>query len=47
LTEVMRHYGLTRELGSAGYFETEHHRQLCREVGAAILAGWLVAITAW
>jgi len=24
LTEVMRHYGLTRELGSAGYFETEH-----------------------
>ena len=45
LTEVMRHYGLTRELGSAGYFETEHHRQLCREVGAAILAGRLVAIT--
>ena len=45
LTEVMRHYGLTRELGSAGYFETEHHRQLCREVGAAVLAGRLVAIT--
>ena len=45
LTDVMWHYGLTRDLESAGYFETEHHRQVCREVGAAILAGRLVAIT--
>ena len=45
LTDVMWHYGLTRDLESAGYFETEHHRQVCREVSAAILAGRLVAIT--
>jgi type II secretory pathway predicted ATPase ExeA len=41
----MKHYGLARDLPAAGYYETEHHRQLCREVRAAILAGRLVAIT--
>ena len=45
LTEVMRHYGLVRELEWAGYYETEHHRQTCREVRAAILAGRLVAVS--
>ena len=45
LTEVMRHYGLVRELEWAGYYETEHHRQTCREVRAAILAGRLMAVS--
>lgn len=44
LTEVMKHYGLASDLHAAGYYETDHHRQLCREVHAAILAGRLVAI---
>ena len=45
LTEVMRHYGLVRELEWASYYETDHHRQTCREVRAAILAGRLVAVS--
>ena len=45
LTEVMRHYGLVRELEWAGYYETEHHKQTCREVRAAILAGRLIAVS--
>ena len=44
LTEVTKFYGLTGDLQAAGYYETEHHRQVCREVRAAILAGRLVAI---
>ena len=44
LTEMMKHYGLACDLRAVGYYETEHHRQLCREVRAAILAGRLVAI---
>jgi type II secretory pathway predicted ATPase ExeA len=45
LTEVMEHFGLARDLLAAGYFETEHHRQLAKDVRAAILAGRLVAVT--
>lgn len=45
LTEVMAHYGLTRDLRGAGYFETEYHRQIAREIRAAILVGQLVAVT--
>jgi type II secretory pathway predicted ATPase ExeA len=41
----MTHYGLARDLRQAGYFETEHHRQITREMRAAILAGHLVAVT--
>jgi len=44
LTEVTKFYGLAGDLQAAGYYETEHHRQVCREVRAAILAGRLVAI---
>jgi type II secretory pathway predicted ATPase ExeA len=44
LLEVMEHFGLTRDLVTAGYYETEHHRQLIKEVRAAILTGRLVAI---
>lgn len=44
LTEVMEHFGLARDLLTAGYYETEHHRQLAKDVRAAILAGRLVAV---
>jgi type II secretory pathway predicted ATPase ExeA len=45
LTDVMAHYGLARDLRQVGYFETDHHQQLAREIRAAILAGQLVAVT--
>ncbi len=44
LTEVLDHFGLARDLLVAGYFETDHHRQLIKEVRAAILAGRLIAV---
>lgn len=45
LTEAMDHCGLARDIRTAGYFETEHHRQIARQVHAAILAGRLIAVT--
>lgn len=44
LTEVMQHYGLTRDPHAAGYFETEHHQRICKDIRAAIVDGNLVAI---
>jgi type II secretory pathway predicted ATPase ExeA len=44
LTEVMEHFGLERDLLMAGYYETEHHRQLIKDIRAAILTGRLVAV---
>ena len=46
LTEVMRHYGLTRPPIDAGFFETEHHAQVSRDIRAAIMGGRLIALTA-
>ena len=46
LTEVMRYYGLARPPIDAGFFETEHHAQVLRDVRAAILSGRLIALTA-
>jgi type II secretory pathway predicted ATPase ExeA len=45
LTEVMEFYGFARDFHAAGYYETEHHRQISKEVRAAINAGRLVAVT--
>ena len=45
LTEVMRYYGLTRPPIDAGFYETDHHAQVLRDVRAAILGGRLVALT--
>jgi len=47
LTEVMRYYGLVRPPIDAGFYETDHHAQVLRDVRAAILGGRLVALTAW
>lgn len=44
LTEVMEHFRLERDLLMAGYYETDHHRQLIKDVKASILAGRLVAV---
>ena len=43
LTEVMRHYGLARPPVDAGFFETEHHAQVSRDIRNAILGGRLIA----
>jgi type II secretory pathway predicted ATPase ExeA len=46
LTEVMQHYGLARPPVDAGFFETEHHAQVARDIHASIARGGLVALTA-
>lgn len=46
LTEVMRYYGLARPPVDAGFFETEHHAQVSRDIRAAIMGGRLIALTA-
>jgi type II secretory pathway predicted ATPase ExeA len=44
LTEIMDHFGLARGLRQAGYFETDHHQQLLKELEAAIRESGLVAL---
>lgn len=46
LTEVMQHYGLARPPIDVGFFETEHHAQVSRDIRVAITAGRLIALTA-
>ena len=45
LTEVMHFYGLTRPPIDAGFFETEHHAQVSRDIRAAVMGGRLIALT--
>lgn len=45
LTEVMEHFGLARDFLMAGYYETDRHRQIVKDVKTSILAGRLVAVT--
>lgn len=42
--EVMQHYGLTQPLSQAGYYETEHHQQLLKDIRGAIFEGRLIAV---
>lgn len=46
LTEVMRHYSLARPPVDAGFFETEHHAQVSRDIRTAIMGGRMIALTA-
>jgi type II secretory pathway predicted ATPase ExeA len=46
LTEVMRFYDLARPPVDLGYFETEHHTQIVRDLRASIAGGRLIALTA-
>jgi type II secretory pathway predicted ATPase ExeA len=45
LNEVMEHYGLALPFDEAGFFETEHHRKVIKQMKAAIQAGRLVALS--
>jgi type II secretory pathway predicted ATPase ExeA len=40
--EVMAHYGLRQPLSQAGYYETAHHKELLKDVRAAIHEGKLI-----
>ena len=42
--EVMQYYGLTNPLTQAGYYETETHKQLTKDIRAAIFEGRLIAL---
>jgi type II secretory pathway predicted ATPase ExeA len=42
----MRFYGLARPPVDAGFFQTEHHAQVSRDIRAAIVGGRLIALTA-
>jgi type II secretory pathway predicted ATPase ExeA len=42
--EVMEYYGLIKPLNRAGYYETEHHGQILKNVRGAILEGRIVAL---
>lgn len=42
--EVMEHYGLTRRVDQAGYYETAHHKQLLKDIKGAVHEGGLVAV---
>ena len=44
--DVMQHYGFTQPLSHAGYYETQHHRQLMTDIKSAILEGHLIACAA-
>jgi len=46
LTEVMRYYRLARPPVDAGFYETEHHAQVSRDIRASIMGGRLIALTA-
>jgi type II secretory pathway predicted ATPase ExeA len=45
LSEVRNYYGLVKDFGQAGYFETEHSDQIVRELKLEIKVGKLVALS--
>ena len=45
LNDTMNHFNFVKEFGQAGYFETDHHKQIVREVKTSIIQGKLIAIT--
>jgi len=42
--EVMDYYGLIKPLNRAGYYETEHHSQLFKNIRGSILDGRIIAL---
>ena len=44
LSEVMAHYGLAQPFYDAGWFETEHHRQVARTLAWAVAHRRLIAM---
>src|SRR4029434_2347343 len=45
LSDVMEHFGLRKSLHQVDFFETDHHRQLLKDLKAAIHEGGIVALT--
>jgi type II secretory pathway predicted ATPase ExeA len=45
LSDVMEHFGLRKSLRQVGYFETEHHHQILKDLLVATRDGGLVALT--
>ncbi len=45
LSDVMNHFGLDKEFDQVGYFDTDHHRYLIKEMTAAIKKGRIIAFT--
>ena len=43
--ETMKHFGLTKELEKADYFETEHYKTMLSNVKLAIKSGGIIALT--
>ena len=42
--EVMQHFGLTTAFNQAGYYETQHHKELMKDIRGAIGEGRLIAL---
>ena len=45
LSDVRNYYGLAKDFGQAGYFETEHSEQIVRELKLEIKASKLLALS--
>ena len=45
LSDVMEHFGLSKSLRQVDDFETEHHRQLLKDLKVAIHEGGIIALT--
>jgi type II secretory pathway predicted ATPase ExeA len=45
LLDVMAHYGLSRDFRHAGFFETEQHKRIFRQLKTAIPNGYLIAVS--
>lgn len=45
LSDVMEYYSFSRDFKGVGYFETEHHQQVVKELKAAIKQGQMVALS--
>lgn len=45
LSDVMEHFSLTRDFRGVGYFETENHEQIFKELKVAIKQGQMVALS--
>jgi len=43
--ETMEHYGIVREFSKAGFYETERHRQILRELKSAVQQGKFVTMS--
>ncbi len=45
LTDVMYYYGIGKDFQGAGYFETENHQQIVKELKTAIKQGQMIALS--